>query len=413
MRLPGAQRYTLGPGRFRALPSLEVCRVPRNNLACTMTTVAVALAGAALPLLVALLLLRHASHLRAATPADEVHKIQTSDGWTLALHHYRGTVGPGSPPVLVCHGVAANHANIDLDAERSLARTLHARGRDVWMLDLRGCGASERPGLLSGRRGGYAFDTLAACDVPAAVQAVAKHAGTAELDWVGFSMGGVLAYAYFGSPEAAVAPTRLRRLVTIGSPVMLSTARSARTLVRLWKLISWMGRAPLETPAALFAWAAPWLNRLLPGLVSIPGATTSRLLRLAMARVVSDVSGGVARQFARWIERGCFDSADGKRDYTAGMKQVQAPALVVGGQADRIAHPRTVAGGYESLGSPCKRLLIVGRKHGHRQDYGHADLTFGRAAPEEVFEPVVQWLECEDPSALTDGDAPRASAVAA
>jgi len=84
---------------------------------------------------------------------------------------------------------------------------------------------------------------------------------------------------------------------------------------------------------------------------------------------------------------------DGKQDYTAGLKRIVAPALVVGGQADRIAHPRTVEAGFERLGSEPKRLLLVGRRNGHQHDYGHVDLTFGRAAPAEVFDPVARWLE--------------------
>ncbi len=263
----------------------EVPDGPQPASVESMTTAVSILAGAAaLALLTSLLLLWRARRLRRATPADEVHQVSTSDGWQLTLYRYKGELGPEMPPVLVCHGVGANHANMDLDGERSLARHLRARGRDVWMVDLRGCGASDRPSLMRGRRGGYPFDTLAFLDVPAAVTAVVEHTGATEIDWVGFSMGGLLAYAYFGSPEAAGSAAKLRRIVTIGSPVMVATARSATTLVRIWRLVSWMGRAPLQTPSALLAWAGPWLNRLLPGLVSVPGATTSRLLRLAMAR---------------------------------------------------------------------------------------------------------------------------------
>ena len=41
------------------------------------------------------------------------------------------------PPVLLVHGVGANHRNNDLHPDFSLARHLAALGRDVWLLTLR------------------------------------------------------------------------------------------------------------------------------------------------------------------------------------------------------------------------------------------------------------------------------------
>ena len=40
-------------------------------------------------------------------------------------------------PVLLVHGIATNHRNIDAEADASLARYMRARGRDVWLLTLR------------------------------------------------------------------------------------------------------------------------------------------------------------------------------------------------------------------------------------------------------------------------------------
>src|SRR5689334_2995779 len=67
-------------------------------------------------------------------------QILTPDGATIEL---RRVPIPGAakkaalPPVLLVHGLGANHRNQDLHPDFSLARYLAARGRDVWLLTLR------------------------------------------------------------------------------------------------------------------------------------------------------------------------------------------------------------------------------------------------------------------------------------
>ena len=74
--------------------------------------------------------------------------VKTRDGWSLAVHRYwkgKGTSQWG--PVLLVHGLGANR--YDLDApfpEISVARYLHSRAHDVWVIELRGSGKSRPPG---------------------------------------------------------------------------------------------------------------------------------------------------------------------------------------------------------------------------------------------------------------------------
>lgn len=354
---------------------------------------------------------------------DEVHRAQTADGWSLALHRYRGEPGPGRPPVVLCHGVAANRHNLDLDGERSLARCLRARGRDVWLLELRGAGLSDRPDRKAGRLPGWNFDHHAAYDVPAALALVARETGCAEVDWVGFSMGGLVAYAYFGAyagsqagpgaegpagrtdgaaagprPGDAALP-RLRRLVTIGSPVMTRPVRSLGMITAAGRLLGPFARTPLAGPARAFAFAVGPLQRVAGGQVCARGGSAPAALRLAMANVVADVSRGVSRQFGDWLAKGRFASWDGRIDYAAAMARIEAPTLVIGGAADRLAPPRTVRAAWERLGAADKRLVVLGPTEGHQGTYGHADLAFGHHAPTEVYPLVADWLEAAEPTA--------------
>lgn len=197
-------------------------------------------------LAVALLLALHtwlwARVLRVRAVCDEQHQVRTEDGWHLALLRYRGEPTPDRPPVVLSHGVAANHRNLDLDEQHSLARSLHRMGRDVWLLDLRGAGRSARARGRAGRRGRWSFDDHLCSDLPAALAEVRRVTGVSEVDWVGFSMGGLLGYAYFGGePQPRDPRPRLRRMA----------ARATRWTTGTWTC--YLGELPRRR-----SWALSW-----------------------------------------------------------------------------------------------------------------------------------------------------------
>jgi alpha-beta hydrolase superfamily lysophospholipase len=91
------------------------------------------------------------------TTQDEIHFTYASDGWRLALHHYRPRgASPHGEPVLLHHGLASNHFTFDLGVGTedspvpSIAHWLADRGYDVWVCDLRGRDDSDRPGFFTG-----------------------------------------------------------------------------------------------------------------------------------------------------------------------------------------------------------------------------------------------------------------------
>ena len=50
----------------------------------------------------------------------EFHNVVTDDGWRINVHHYASTLKPDNPPVIVCHGLSANHRCFEPDDERNL-----------------------------------------------------------------------------------------------------------------------------------------------------------------------------------------------------------------------------------------------------------------------------------------------------
>jgi predicted alpha/beta hydrolase len=115
---------------------------------------------------------------RAETREEAVHFVTTADGWRLALSHYPP---PGALhtrlPVLLCHGLGANRFSFDLGRDPSLALYLASAGFEVWVLELRGHGRSDRPGWFSSRRFGWSFDDYLYGDFPAAIEKVQELTG--------------------------------------------------------------------------------------------------------------------------------------------------------------------------------------------------------------------------------------------
>ena len=105
---------------------------------------------------------------------DEVHWLTTDDGWRLALTRYRGDT-PRGQPLLLCHGLGANHFIFDVAPRVSLARYLKKRGWDVWLLDLRGVGTSEQPTPFNQRQWSWNVEDYLEHDIPAAIEYVCQR----------------------------------------------------------------------------------------------------------------------------------------------------------------------------------------------------------------------------------------------
>ena len=110
-----------------------------------------------------------------------MHFVTTADGWRLARAPYP-PLGASRRrfPVLLCHGLGANRCSFDLGSDPSLAVYLARLGFDVWCLELRGHGRSDRPGLFSPRHFGWSFDDYLHIDLPTAIAKVQKITGTPQ-----------------------------------------------------------------------------------------------------------------------------------------------------------------------------------------------------------------------------------------
>lgn len=311
---------------------------------------------------------------------DQQYRVPTADGAAIALGRYRPRGGPPRPfSVVLCHGLATNRFGLDFDERWSLARHLARRGFETWVLELRGRGVAGRPLDAT-------FDEQAQHDVAAALATVRSTSNGGPVAWVGHSKGALVALAHLARNPAAP----IRALVAMGAPLNLSPEPGLSEFVALAGPALKLPYVPLRAMTKPFAWWGLPPAPLGPYLAN-PDNIDAAMARMAIAHVTADVSGGVARQFARWVRTGAFDADDGF-DYRLALKQVTVPTLLMAGAKDKLAPPHSVRAGVQQLGGPTqfKELSV---REGFSADYGHGDLALGRNAPDEVYPLVADFLE--------------------
>ena len=319
-------------------------------------------------------------------PYASTEELATADGSTIVLRRVSvPTSTDGGPPVLLVHGLGANHRNNDLHPERSLARHLQNAGRDVWLLTLR----SGLPTRGAARRR-VRFEAMAFHDVPLAIEAVRSRTGAASIDYVGFSMGGMLLYAAIGRsvPEAW-----LRRVVICGSPGRIRIWRSLGGLVRRVPGALVPG-VPLRLVSRLFAFASEWFVTPFHGITVNPRNVPPGLTRVALVNLVEDIPASLNADFASFSQM--RELRVRSEPVLAGLATVSVPALFIAGAADRLAPAASVRRAFEAWGAERsdmnKRFVIFGREHGHAEDYGHGDLAFGTHVSREIFPTIQAFL---------------------
>lgn len=330
--------------------------------------------------------------LRFAGPEPPAERIflPTPDGARLALYHY----SPFDPPVrrepiLLISGFGLNRWALDFDPRYSWARRLATEGFDTWILEVRGSGNSRRAGLRDGDFDDYLLDARTA------VLHVLERTGASRLHWIGYSLGGMLLYATLGTDLA----DRIRCGVAVESPVSLAgypLDRASLAVMDVLERFPWLHTIPYRLPSRLAMDLLPlfyekplfktWMNT-----ANIDKA----ILKALVYRTLDDVPTPLVLQFREWMQAEGLFARGGGLDYLEGLKRTSVPILLVTGASDFARRARRVL----ELARP-KNVHWVEcvKAKGFSADYGHADLIFGRHAPEEVFPHVLNWVRAHDPA---------------
>lgn len=304
----------------------------------------------------------------------------SADGWRGHVRHFPGQ----GPPVLLVHGMGANHYNWDYRPEVSLAAWLQERGWDVWVPDLRGDPGTVAPSRSAWRN--FAFDDHARYDLPAILDAVQAATGQPRVAWVGHSMGGMLLYA-----ALAQYPERITAGVAIASPARFEDQQA---LKRLWGSAGRLAGSRGQVKSRAWMIALSPLGRRAPGMgkVSNPRnmdrATARGLARHAIVNLRRQTSAEVVT----WLRSRELVSADD------GGSWVRAPAapvplLVLAGEGDWLVPASDVTWVCTVL--PDCEARVIGRSSDLDEPYGHIDLVLGQRAAVDVYPVVGDWLRAK------------------
>lgn len=320
--------------------------------------------------------------------ADEVYFARTDDGWNIPLHYHRpANPRPGALPVIFSHGIAVNKYGVDLDIEHSLAYYLKQNGFSVFVIGLRG---TDRSRPMSGKKNrDFSFDDIVNYDVPAAIRAVLNLTEAPKVNWVGHSMGAMIAFAFLG--RELPLSERVVSLTSIGGPGSLKHAQ-----LSIWGIASrhpWIGRV-LDLRFGSQA-LSPLLGRIstpIEDMVFNRRLVNGTTIRRVSRNAVENIAPGLARQFSDWIQGGHQRTRDGSVDYRDTFGNIEIPVLFLAGVRDHLAPPESVRYLYDAIGSRKKRMRVLGKQYGQDEDYCHTGLVLADTASRDVFPGVLEWL---------------------
>jgi polyhydroxyalkanoate synthase subunit PhaC len=331
---------------------------------------------------------------RLFVPTDYAHEqvLDTEDGCIIVLRRLPRPDGDiAGPPVLMVHGLCANHRNHDLVPDHSVARHLRACGRDVWLVTLRS-GHRMRTWRSRSR---VRFDHMVEHDLPLAIREVLRHTAATQVDYVGYSMGGMLMYAAIADPDVR---ERVRRVVIVGSPPILRVPWPLRGVMHVGARLP---RALVPTVharffATSFAFASELaftpMHRLLAG---ERAALRRGIVPRAMVSAIADIAGPLAADFCSWQSRCGGHVTYRGTPVLAFLPAAEMPALFIAGVLDPLGRVESIRSAFDAWGAPEKQLVVLGREHGARSDYSHGDMVMTEHAREEVFEPIARFLAAQ------------------
>lgn len=306
------------------------------------------------------------------TPSEPV-----ADTDNATLHRYGD---PSNPPLLIVYSLVNRPAILDLSPERSVVARLIAGGFCVYLLAWHPPGAARRYlGLADYILG----------DIADAVDWVTgRHERCPHL--LGICQGGVLALCH-----AALAPDRIRSLVTLATPI--DTASTDDRLAQLARsvdfdsLVAATGNVTGQGLATVFASLKPFAlgPQRYGGLAALAKADDAALEAfMRMERWMydgPDLAGRAFAEFAREIYQNnalMHDTLvlDGQ---SVRLAAIDAPVFNAWAEHDHLVPPAAAQPLSACIDSDCECHSVPG---------GHLGLFIGGRAHKQLYPTLINWL---------------------
>jgi len=298
------------------------------------------------------------------------------------LWRYAPLAAPaGAPPLVICYALVNRPYMMDLQPDRSLIRGLLAQGLDVYLLDWGYPDRADRGLTLDD----YVNRYLGAC-----LDHVRRAHGIPAVNLLGVCQGGTLSIC-----QAALAPERVRNLVTMVTPVDFHTddnllGKWARKL-DVDALVDALGNVPGALLNAAFVALMPLrlTARKYAGLADIAHDRAALENFLRMERWIQDSPDQAGEAFRQFI-RGFFQE---NRLVRGGLeiggravdpRRIACPVLNVFASQDHLVPP--------SASKPLERLVGSRDYTPFEFQGGHIGIYVSRSAQELLPRTIAQWL---------------------
>ncbi len=321
---------------------------------------------------------------RASSLLDyaDVLDVKVPSGAKVVLRRLR-RVEENESAVLLIHGLGTDHRHLDLLETRSLARHLAGRGFDVWLLCL-------RSGLPQRRKIDVGLESMMREDVPYAIDAICGATGHAQVDVLGYSMGGIVTLAALSDKSVAA---KIRRTVIVASPGYVHKLHWLEETVQVPALLNL--NLPLAMLAAAIAPISMFFSRYVTGKMINPRNAEASDMR-ALWLVSQDIPPSLVRSFMAW--RRAPDRFAGGAFLFDHLRAMTRPALFLAGGADQVAPAACVQFLADRWGTATRAesTFVICAPPATLEPYGHADLLMGRTAEQEVFVRIADFLLAAD-----------------
>ncbi|MDP8929392.1 MAG: alpha/beta fold hydrolase [Actinomycetota bacterium] len=327
-----------------------------------------------------------AAALSATAPVGQARREQVWEHGRVRLYRYRSPLRRWAVPVVLVYALINRPHILDLTPERSLVGFLLERGFEVYLLDW---------GIPTEQDRDRTIDEHVLVDLPSALAAAKRSAGSDRVSVVGHCQGGTISLVH-----AALFPTAVENLVLLAAPVDFAPSRpGAFGWWTLWTrqrafnpriTIDETGNAAIDVPSRLLDRAGTLFGAPAAGLARRLEQDAEARAWLAACRWVDEAVPMAGASFRQWIRQYYQENrlVRGRLqvgDTTVRLADVAGDVLVLAGRKDGVT---PLAQAVAAL-----RHMPKARITGHTVDAGHIGLIVGPTAPHSMWAPLARWLQ--------------------